>query len=148
MEVRRLDIKDTEQIKKLFFSVFTAEPWNDDWSDEEQLNAYINDLTGQGSSLTFGLYDNGELIGASLGSIRHWYRGTEYCIDEFFIKTDLQGQGAGTFFLGQLEAAMKEMGLVQIFLQTERNVPAYNFYKKNGFFELEDHVSFFKRVEP
>lgn len=141
---KRIGLNETEKIKELFRSVFTAEPWNDDWSDTEQLNDYLHDLTGQGNSLTYGLYDGGELIGVSMGHIRHWYSGTEYCIDEFCIKTDRQGTGAGTYFLKEIEKAMKEIGLVQIFLQTEKNVPAYRFYEKNGFWELKEHVSFAK----
>ena len=41
---------------------------------------------------------------------------------------------------------IKELGLVQIFLQTESTVPAYEFYQKNGFCELKEHVSFAKRI--
>ncbi len=36
--------------------------------------------------------------------------------------------------------------ITQIFLQTERNVPAYHFYKKNEFIELAGHVSFAKEI--
>ena len=42
--------------------------------------------------------------------------------------------------------AKKELGLKQIFLQTEAHVPAYEFYKKNGYIELEGHVSFAKEL--
>ena len=62
MELKKLSINDKEAIKELFTGVFTGEPWNDDWSDGEQLDLYIEDLCGQGYSLTFGLYDGGELI--------------------------------------------------------------------------------------
>ena len=44
---RRLDPAETEKVKELFKSVFCAEPWNDDWSDGEQLDAYIKDLMCQ-----------------------------------------------------------------------------------------------------
>ena len=46
----------------------------------------------------------------------------------------------------KIEKAIKEKGLVHIFLQTDSEVPAYNFYKKNGFVELKTHVSFSKDV--
>ena len=94
----------------------------------------------------YGLYDSDELIGMSLGYIKHWYTGTEYYIDELCIRTDRQGVGAGTFFLSEIEKAIKELGLKQIFLQTEAHVPAYEFYKKNGYIELEGHVSFAKEL--
>ena len=115
------------------------------WYDTKQLDLYICDLIGQGYSLTYGLYDEaGELIGISLGYIKHWFRGTEYIINELCIKTERQGNGAGTFFIREIEKAIKELGLKQIFLLTDSNVPAYQFYKKNGFVQCETNVAFAK----
>ena len=146
MTVKKLSINDKEIIKNLFTSVFTIAPWYDDWSDTNQLDLCITDLIGQNYSLTYGLYDADELIGVSMGYIKHWYSGTEYIIEEFCIKTDRQGSGAGTFFVAEIEKAIKEMGLKQIFLLTDTNVPAYNFYKKNGFDECSTIVAFAKRL--
>lgn len=143
-ELKRLSLDDKETIIDVFVSVFTKEPWNDDWSDKEQLDMYINDLIGQGYSLTYGLYEDNELIGISMGYIKHWYSGTEYIINELCIKTDRQGNGAGTFFLAEIEKAVKGLGLKQIFLLTDSNVPAYDFYRKNGFVEAETNVAFSK----
>ncbi len=145
--LKRLGPEDREDIKEVFVSVFTAEPWCDDWSDAEQLDLYLQDLTGQGYSLTYGLYDDaGELIGISLGYIKHWYSGTEYIINELCIRTERQGAGAGTFFIREIEKAIRELGIKQIFLLTDSNVPAYEFYRKNGFTEQTTNVSFSKRV--
>ncbi len=145
-DFRKIGINETEIIKDLFTSVFTIEPWNDDWSNREQLNLYLLDLIGQSNSLTYGLFENDKLIGVSMGHIKHWHSGTEYYIEELCIQTEKQGKGTGTFFLKEIENAIKEIGLVQIFLQTENNVPAYSFYKKNGFCELKEHVSFVKQI--
>ena len=145
-ELKRIGPEEKVAIKELFLSVFTREPWNDDWSDSTQLDLYITDLIGQNYSLTYGLYEEDELIGISLGYIKHWYTGTEYIIDELCIRKEKQGNGAGTFFLQSMEKAIKELGLRQICLQTEADVPAYRFYKKNGFTELEKHVSFAKEI--
>ena len=145
--LKRLGPEDREAIKEVFVSVFTAEPWCDDWSDAEQLDLYLQDLTGQGYSLTYGLYDDaGELIGISLGYIKHWYSGTEYIINELCIRTERQGAGAGTFFIREIEKTIRELGIKQIFLLTDSNVPAYEFYRKNGFTEQTTNVSFSKRV--
>lgn len=145
-EFKRIGIDEIGVIKKLFKSVFTIKPWNDDWSNEEQLCLYLIDLVGQDNSLTYGLYENEELISISMGHIRHWYSGTEYYIDELCVRTDKQGSGIGTYFLKKIEKAMKEIGMTNIFLQTEDNSPAYGFYQKNGFYELKGHVSFVKEV--
>ncbi len=146
MHLKRLGIDDKEIIKDVFVSVFTKEPWNDDWSDGEQLDMYITDLIGQGYSLTYGLYDGDELIGISMGYIKHWYTGTEYIINELCIRTERQGAGAGTFFISEMEKAIKELGLRQIFLLTDKDVPAYDFYRKNGFVEVTNIASFAKMI--
>ena len=145
LNLKRLTIKDKAIITDVFTSVFTKEPWNDDWSDTNQLDMYINDLVGQGYSLTYGLFDDNELIGISLGYVKHWYSGTEYIINEFCIKTDRQGAGIGSFFIAEIEKAIKELGIKQIFLLTDSNVPAYNFYKKNGFSEEQTTRPMVKR---
>ena len=145
-ELKRIGLNEKSQIKQLFKDVFTNEPWNDDWSDEEQLNMYMNDLIGQSYSLTYGLYDSDELIGLSMGYIKHWFRGTEYYIDELCIRTDRQGEGIGTFFMNEIEKAIGSIGIKKIFLQTDTFAPAYEFYKKRGFIEEKGHVSFSKEI--
>ena len=145
LSIKRLSIKDKEIITDVFTSVFTKEPWNDDWSDTNQLDMYINDLVGQGYSLTYGLFDDDQLIGIAQGYVKHWYSGTEYIINEFCVKTERQGAGAGSFFIAEIEKAIKELGIKQIFLLTDSNVPAYRFYKKNGFVEEETTRPMVKR---
>lgn len=146
-ELKELNINNIDEIKEFFFDIFTKDPWNDDWSDEKQLHCYIVDLIGNQNSLVLGLFENGSMVGLSMGNIRHWYSGTQYNIDELCIKTEEQGRGLGSQFLKEIEIFIKNRGIIHIFLQTERTVPAYQFYKKNGFYELEEHVSFVKKCE-
>lgn len=147
MEMKKLSVIDITEIKDLFYDIFANEPWNDDWSNQEQLHAYIMDLIGNNNSLAFGLYDHDILVGIALGSVIHWYAGTEYYINEFGIRREVQGQGMGTKFLELIEDNIRKSGMKSIFLQTERTVAAYEFYKKREFCELKDHVSFWKRLE-
>ena len=146
VECRKIGTEEMPAIRELFAGVFTGEPWNDDWSDGEQLDLYLEDLVGQQNSLTYGLYEDGRMVGLSMGRMKHWYTGTEYYIDELCIRTDRQGTGLGTLFLQEIEHAIREAGMVQIFLQPSADVPAYQFYRKNGFQELKGHVSFQKRI--
>ena len=144
--VKQLGLDDMESVKALFKSVFTAEPWNDDWSDDEQLTLYLGELCGQTNSLCFGLFEENELIGLSIGEVKHWYSGTEYKIEELCIRLDKQGKGAGSFFFGEIERELKERNVKDIVLQTGNDVPAYEFYKKMGFTELENNVFFAKEI--
>lgn len=42
------------------------------------------------------------------------------------------------------ELYVKQLDVQHIFLQTERDLPAYSFYIKSGFSELEGHASLVK----
>ena len=146
MELKALTARNRDDIIRLFADVFTHAPWNDDWSDPAQLNAYISDLIGQDNSLTLGYLDEGRIVGLAMGHVKHWYSGTEYCIDELCVDRKYQGKGIGSAFLKAIEACLAERQICRIFLQTERTVPAYAFYLHRGFHELTDHVSFVKRI--
>ena len=143
-ELKELDDSNFEEIKALFKAVFMAPPWNDDWSDDGQLTEYLLDLTQVRTPLRLGLYEDGALVGVSLGNIRHWWGGIEYYIEELFIKTDEQGKGLGSQFISLIEGFLEERDIHQIFLMTSRDMPAYHFYKKRGFTEMSDHVCFCK----
>lgn len=147
IELKEYGINNIEEIKVFFKNVFMSKPWNDDWSNENQLHQYIIDLIGNRNSLTLVLIENNKLVGLAMGNIMHWYLGTEYYIYEFCIKTEEQGRGLGTLFLKNIEEYLVQKGIKHIFLQTERSVPAYEFYKKNGFYELENHISFVKELK-
>lgn len=145
--IKELSIEDKNLITIFFKNVFMQEPWNDDWSDEQQLNRYIMDLMGNPNSMTLGFFDNdSEMAGLAMGCIRHWYEGTEYHIDELCVSTNMQGQGIGTEFIEQIEDYVTTKGVCRIFLQTDRDMPAFEFYKKRGFEEMQNHVSFIKTL--
>ena len=141
-----LDESYLPQMAELFKNAFYGEPWNDDWSDSVQLNEYIKEISGGYNALNYGLIIDGRLVAMSIGMIRHWWEGTNYNIEELCVSPDMQGQGIGKRFMRLIENDIRERGLHGIFLQTDNDKPAYRFYMKNGFKELNSHVSFYKSV--
>lgn len=146
MMIKELNVKQLEEIATFFKKVFSQEPWYDDWSDEQQLYHNLIDLMGNNNSLVFGLFEQDQMRGLAIGHIRHWYQGTEYRIDELCIETKYQGKGLGTSFLKKIEKKIKEQKIETIFLQTGRDIPAYHFYKKNGFTTVDDLITLVKNV--
>lgn len=142
-----LDETYLPQMAELFKASFGREPWNDDWSDEKQLARYIKEISSSYNSLNYGLIADNKLVALSIGMIRHWWEGTNYNIEEFCVSPEYQSKGIGSRFMALIEADIKERDLCGIFLQTDNDKPAYNFYKRNGFNELSSHVSFYKRVK-
>lgn len=145
MKLCELTVANIEEVKQIFLEIFSAAPWNDTWTDE-QLHRYVFELMGNDNSLAFGYYENGNLIGLSLGRIKHWYEGTEYWIDEFGICPQKQGQGSGSAFLREIECQLKKRGITGIVLFTERMVPAFQFYLQNGFSCKEEQAFLVKSV--
>ncbi len=146
MSLIELDESYLPQMAELYKEAFSGEPWNDDWSDTKQLNEYIKDISRSYNSLNYGLLIDGKLAGMSVGKINHWWEGTNYNIDELCIAPSCQGKGIGTEFLRMIETKIRGMGLYGIFLQTDTDKPSYRFYHKNGFKDLDAHISLYKSV--
>ena len=146
MRVRELLSADGERVENLFLSVFTRDPWNDDWSDRDQLHSYMSDISGNHNSLSLGLFEADVLVGISLGSVIHWFSGTEYYIREFCISTDLQHKGYGSFFFEKIQLCLGEKSIKAIILSTDKDTSAYQFYSKNGFSVLEQSVFLHKNI--
>ena len=145
--IRELTLQELDQVKELFLDVFTHEPWEDEWESDEQVTAYMTDLMANKNSLSLGFFEHEQLTGLALGYLFHWWQGDEYFIKEFCISRDLQGQGLGTAFLMEMERFLKEKKISAVWLATERPVPAYSFYLKNGFQEQTETVFLSKSIK-
>jgi len=51
-----------------------------------------------------------------------------------------------TEFLELIEQSAREKGLAGIFLQTDNDKPSYRFYHKNGYKDLDKHISLYKKI--
>ena len=141
-----LDESYIDEMAELYKNAFAGEPWNDDWSDRVQLYEYIKEISGAYNCLNYGLKVDGKLVAMSLGMIRHWWEGTNYNIEELCVSPELQGKGMGSRFMEMIERDIQTRGAVGIFLQTDNDKPAYNFYQKIGFGNLGAHVSLYKSL--
>lgn len=123
------------EMRMLFLDVFTNDPWFDKWSSEEQLDAYMRDLTENTNSLSLALYDeNDVLIGCSLGYVFNWWEGREYFIKEFFVSRKEQNQGVGSTFLELMDSKLKAIEIKFITLNTEKKCPGLSFLSKKQVF--------------
>lgn len=141
-----LDETYLPQMAELYRAAFGGAPWYDNWSDTEQLYAYMREISCAYNALNYGLVKNGKLIAMSVGMIRHWWEGTNYNVEEFCVSPELQGQGLGTRFMEMVAEDVKKRGLAGIFLQTDSDKPAYRFYQKNGFGLLDAHASLYRNL--
>lgn len=139
--LKELSVNDEKEITAIIKNAFAAPPWNDKWTTE-QLHTYFLDIAGNANSLVLGFYSEDILAGVSVGRIKHWFDGAEYCIDDLCVAPAMQGKGIGSAFLSEIASYAQQHNFKEVSLWTEKCTVAYKFYKKNGWTESEEWVRF------
>ena len=146
MKFKRIVAADLATCAATFRKVFNAEPWNDNWNDDSAFQ-YLSDYYHTPNFLGVIAIEHGELLGFIMGVQRKWYSGDEYFIHEMCVDQTLQNKGIGKAMLNYLEIQLKEKSVESMTLLTNRNIPAEQFYKNNGFEEIERLVFLYKEIK-
>lgn len=146
MHIDRMKTEHIEECVDLFIDVFSKEPWNEIYSSRAQVAVFFQNHMRNNYFEGFILKDQGDIIAMSIGMKKPWLEGTEYYIDQFCVKTALQGKGVGSLFLKWIEEEIKRQGMNGILLNTERKFPSERFYLKNGFEAFDGLVILAKLV--
>lgn len=144
MNIIRLSKDHIEECVDLFIDVFTKDPWNDTYDSREQVIGFFQNHIDNNYFVGYGLKDQNRMIAISLGMKKPWINGMEYYIDQFCVKTDLQGKGIGSYFLKLIEQDIRTEKMNAIILNTERGFPAEKFYLKNGFKSVDELIILIK----
>jgi len=132
--------------RALFIEVFNGEPWHDNWT-AETAGACLRDITEGQRFFGFTLWEGDTLIGAALCHGKTWCRGREAIVDELFIAPGSRRKGYGSALMEAVEAYAYEHGLTSIALLTDREYPAFGFYKGRGYRESKFMVWMYRRIE-
>ncbi len=145
MDIKTIAPDNIRDCAQLMLKTYNCAPWNDNWTIEAA-EKYLSEFFETPRFTGFILVHNDKVVGAIFCHEQTWWTQDELYIDEFFISPDHQNKGFGKALLEHIEQYSKERELSGITLLTSRNVPASEFYKKNGFQELK-HIAFmFKKV--
>lgn len=145
--IKKLTSSDLNGVAELFYNVFTKAPWFDKWESIEATKPYISELLQGDNTYGFGYYENNKLIALSLGYIFTFYKGKEYFIKEFCVDYHFQNQGIGTKFIKNIESSLIDDGIRSVWLNTEKDFLAYDFYLKQGFKVSEQTVLLYKAIK-
>lgn len=145
--IKKLSLKNIDEVAALFFSVFTKEPWFDKWDTIESTKPYIIELMKGENTLSYGYYISNQLIALSLGYVFSFYKGKEYFIKEFCVDDTYQHQGIGTKFIEAIEENSKATHIRAIWLNTEKDMVAYDFYLKQKFNVSYNTVLMYKEIK-
>lgn len=132
-----MDLSMIEDAVDLFMETFSKEPWNDVYESKDQVKRFFENHFKNNYFMGYVLMHEENMCGICLGMKKPWIHGLEYYIDEYCIHYAHQGKGLGSIFLKGIEEDIKQSGLNGIILNTEKTMPSYDFYVKNGFKELD-----------
>jgi len=131
---------DLEMCAKVFADIFNGAPWNEKWTPATASDRINEILKIQGS---YGLkaVDDEKWIGFVVGYIKSQDRKISYIVEMGVIPA-WQGQGIGTTLLEKTKEYLVEKGVKRIYISTNKNKLAVDFYRKNGFRVSEPkHIS-------
>lgn len=133
MNLIKISNEHIEECVDLFIDVFTKDPWNDTYTSREQVVNFFRNYMASNYFVGYILKEQNNIIALSIGMKKPWINGMEYYIDQFCVKSELQGKGIGSQFLKLIEHEIQAEKMNAIMLNTESGFPSENFYLKNGF---------------
>jgi len=142
--IRELKEDDLMVCSELYSQVFSGPPWSEGWNKEK---AYERLRHFQKSEGFIGLIaENEEIRAFVLGNAEPFLDGYWFYLREMCVSAKCQGQGIGTDLLNKLNEELINHKVKNIYLATDRNIPAAKFYEKNGFSEETKMGFYYKSV--
>ena len=144
MEIRKISKSDLEELAKLMVDVYNAPPWNDKWTVETALES-LTDISDFPKFFGNVIVDENKIMGAIIGQIRRYSSESTFYIDEFFIAEKYRGTGLAKKLYQTSIKELQQRGVSGAFFTTLKNSRAYNFYVKQGAWDLEDSACFYHK---
>ena len=138
--IREFNLKDTDKCAELFKEVFSSYPWYDDWTSFDQAKNYLMELIQNPVFEGFVAYEGQNIVAVCLGHKRSWWMGKEFFIDEFYVRNESQGNGIGTKMMDYVKEILIEENYMRLTLLTNKEIPAEEFYIKNGFYNNQNRT--------
>ena len=140
IEIREFLKEDMNECTNLFLKVFSGEPWNDKWESFDSAKKYLTEFIENPLFKGFIASENGRIIGVCFGHTRSYWQGKEFQIDEMYVDAELQGKGVGTKLICYVKDDLHKQGIKDFVLITGKDLPAEEFYIKNGFYRNESII--------
>jgi aminoglycoside 6'-N-acetyltransferase I len=120
---------------EIYVSAFTQPPLNYTFLTLEKARRYLRDTAKIPGFRGFVFEEGGEVVAFVFGRVDDYFQGTVYTVEEFAVAPGRQRGGIGSQAMQLLEGYLQGEGVHAISLQTGRDMPAFEFYLKNGYAE-------------
>lgn len=144
MIIRNIQRTDLESCAALYADVFSSPPWNEPWTTQAALERLVHFYDSKGFAGVLANCDG--LRGFALGNIEPFHTEHLFYLREMCIARKYQSQGVGSQIYRALEGELYSRKIEQVYLATERRIPAAKFYSAIGFKCAEEMGFYTKHV--
>ena len=145
MIIRNVERRDLECCAELYADVFSSAPWDEPWTAPAALDRLVHFYDSKGFAGI--LAESDDVLGFALGNIEPFHTKDLFYLREMCIALKSQSQGIGSQVYRALENELRLKKVEQVYLATEREIPAANFYLSNGFKCTEEMGFYTKYVD-
>jgi len=146
MELMMYKDSDLALCTKIYTAAFEAPPVNYGFITPEKATRYITDLTKTPGFLGYTYWQNGIMAAFCFGKLDNYFDGSVFKVEELAVHPGFHRQGIGTTVMQLMEEKLRFYRVSAISLQTSKDIPAYNFYVKNGYEEIQHSVCLAKML--
>ena len=135
MTVKPVSTAEIEGCVKVYAAAYGRPPWNED-PDSAQIRACIRDFIGRDGFCAWCAEVDGAPVGVALGIVVPYVGGAFLRLEDICVAPDRQRSGIGGAFIREIERLSRALGCDSMLLATQPDVPARDFYLKQGFREI------------
>ena len=145
MNLRKIKESDLKACAELYALVFSSAPWSEAWNQENSLDRIEHIFQSKGF-VGILAYEN-EVLGFAIGTSEPFYYGSAFYLRDMCTRPNKQGKGIGKRILQYLEDELISRCVKNIYLTTERNIPAAKLYERSGYQYLKNNGFFSKTLK-
>jgi aminoglycoside 6'-N-acetyltransferase I len=145
MDIRLITVDNIDDCIEAFITAYNASPWNCNWTPDKA-KQYMAEYMSTPHFTGFLLYDDGQVVGATLAHKKTWWTNRQLFIDEFFIAPTKQRMGYGKALMDHCVDYACQNNLAIVVLMTNKYMPSFKFYNKIDYITAEQFVFMFKQV--
>jgi len=138
---------DLEECAKIYEQAFTTPPLCYAFLTKEKTERYLRDLVRTPGFIGYTYWIDDEMVAFCFGTLDNYFQGTMFEVSELAVKPHLQRSGIGSEIMKLLETKLAGYGVSAVSLHTSRELPAFNFYQKNGYEELTENATLIKWLQ-
>ena len=138
---------DLETCAEIYVAAFNAPPLSYDFLTKEKALRYLRDMARTPGFLGYTYWVDDEMAAFCFGVLDNYFQCVMFEVEELAVVPQMHRGGVGSTVMRLMEAKLAAYGVSSVSLSTSRNLPAFDFYVKNGYEEIQENVTLVKWLQ-